>query len=145
MDQAIQMLMPYLSDSSPIAITATDMCVASTNSLFQAQQKGSQLRQHLKKNTFTPGFPPGLQNCFVKNGLVCWIYTVANTLLTHTQVVVPTSLKNTILQEVYNQLGHFGVKKTFDHVRTHFYFEQDWVQWYDQFLVQLLLHIPLKR
>ena len=57
-------------DSSPIATIATDMCSASTNSLVQAQHEDRQLvqlRQHLEKNTFPQGFPPGLRNCFVNS------------------------------------------------------------------------------
>ena len=49
--------------------------------------------------------------------------------------MVPASLRKTILQEVHNQLGHFGVKKTFDHVRTRFYwpgYEQDVEHWVKQ-------------
>ena len=129
------------SDPSPVATKDTDLCPTSTNLLIRAQQEDPQLvnlRQHLEKNTFPQGFPPGFRKCFVKDGLICRQYTEANTSLTHTQVVVPTSLKNTILQEVHNQLGHFRVRKTFDHVKTRFYwlgYEQDvecWVKQCDQ-------------
>jgi len=50
-------------------------------------------------------------------------------------VVVPASLRNTILQQVHDQLGHLGIKKTFDHVRTWPGYEQDvkcWVKQCDQ-------------
>ena len=126
------------SEPSPIATITTDMCPTSTDMLIRAQQEDPQLvhlRQHLEKNTFPQGSPPGFRKCFIKDDLVCRQYTEVNTSLIHTQVVVPTSLKNAILQEVHNKLGHLGVKKTFDRVRTRFYwpgYEQDVERWVKQ-------------
>lgn len=67
--------------------------------------------------------------------MVCREYKDTTTQLTHIQVVVPPNLRNTILQEVHNQLGHFGVKKTFDRVKTRFYwpgYEHDVECWVKQ-------------
>ena len=87
-------------------------------SLANSQDEASQLvclKQHLEQNTVPQGFPLGLRKCFLKDGL---IYRQFTDTVTQTQVVVPASLKNTILQEMHNQLGHFGIKKTFEYVKT---------------------------
>ena len=52
--------------------------------------------------------------------------------MTYIQTVVPPSLRTVVLQEVHNNLGHFGTKKTFDQVKTRFYwpgYERDVECW----------------
>ena len=59
---------------------------------------------------------------FLQDGLICRPYTDFTTQLTpHTQVVVPAHLRSIVLQEMHNNLGHLGAKKTFERIKTRFY------------------------
>ena len=52
--------------------------------------------------------------------------------MTYLQIVVPPSLKTMVLQELHNNMGHFGTKKTFDQIKTRFYwpgYERDVDSW----------------
>ena len=47
-------------------------------------------------------------------------------------VVISTTLKNAVLQEVHNNLGYLEVKKTLEKLKITYYwpqYEQDTVQW----------------
>ena len=104
----------------------------------EAQTADSQLasiKLQLEQGTAIECGPLGLRNCFLKEGLICREYKESATQLIHTQEVIPKSLKTTVLKEVHDHLGHLGFKKTFDRVKSRFYwpgYEKDVECWVKQ-------------
>ena len=121
-------------------VTMVEACTSltDTESLAKAQMEDPQLtslKLQLQSGTALRDCPTGLRKCFLLNGLICRTYKDSTTQLEHTQVVIPATLKNTVLQEVHNNLGHLGVKKTLERLKTRYYwsqYEQDTVQWVKQ-------------
>ena len=100
-----------------------------------ADSKLATLKLQLFKGTALYDCPTGLRKCFLQDGFICRTYTDFTTQFEHTQIVVPGTLKYTVLQEVHNHLGHFGAKKTLERLKTRCYWpgcEQDTVQWVKQ-------------
>lgn len=118
-----------------VAAIGTCTLLADHDTLAKAQQEDPQLanlKGHIEQGTFPTRCPRGLRKCFLKQGLLCREYTESATRMTYTQIVMPSSLRNRVLQEAHNNLGHFGAKKTFEQVRTKFYwpgYEQDVQRW----------------
>ena len=78
-----------------------------------------------------PSTHPGLKKCFIADGLLCRKFQGAN-LSVHTQIILPSSLIPTVLQQLHDQAGHLGVQKTTDRVKERFYwpgYEQDIEKW----------------
>ena len=121
-------------------VTMIEACTSLTDleSLAKAQMRDPQLttlKLQLQNNTALHDCPTGLCKCFLQDGLICRTYKDSTTQLEHTQVVIPGTLKNMVLQEVHNHLGHFGAKKTLERLKARYYwpgYEQDTVQWVKQ-------------
>ena len=132
--------MPPPSESLP-TMAVDETSLANPATLLTAQLNDPQLailRQHIEKGTSPSGCPPGLQKCFIKDSIICREFKETGTQLTHTQLVVPPSLRNVVLRQVHDPLGHLGVKKTLGYVKTRFYwpgYEQaveSWIKQCDQ-------------
>ena len=125
-------------DSSMVAAVETCTFFADPDILTKAQNEDSQLanlKHHIEQGEVPKPCHPGLQKCFLKDGLLCREYKESATQLTHTQVVVPESLRTTVLREVHDHLGHLGAKKTLERVKTRFYwpgYEKDVECWVKQ-------------
>ena len=123
----------------PLTTTVNaEISLVNPDELMRAQLDDPQLatlKQHIEHGTVPRGCPPGLRKCFIKNNLICRAYSEAATQLTHTQVVIPPSISNTVLQAVHNHFGHLGTKKTLALVKTRFYwpgYEHDVDSWIKQ-------------
>ena len=118
-------------------VSAVGTCtpLADTDTLAKAQQDDLQLadlKYHVEQGTFPQHCSQGFCKCFIRNGLLCREYKDSTNQMTYIQTVVPPSLRTVVLQEVHNNLGHFGTKKTFDQVKTRFYwpgYERDVECW----------------
>ena len=118
-----------------VAVLAIFPFLADLDTLVKAQQEDPQLanlKRPIDQGTFPTHCPRGFRKCFLKQELLCREYTESATQMTHTQIVLPSSLRSRVLQEAHDNLGHFGAKKTFEHVKTKFYwpgYEHDVQQW----------------
>ena len=121
-------------------VTMVEACTSLTDLEFlaRAQMRDPQLatlKLQLQNSTVLHDCSKGLHKCFLQDGLICRTYKDSTTQLEHTQVVIPSTLKNMVLQEVHNHLGHFGTKKTLERLKARYYwpgYEQDTVQWVKQ-------------
>ena len=122
-------------DVSVNSISGFSSTLSNCSRICDAQDEDPQLHPlitALGQGDPLPDCPAGLRRCFLKNGILCRQYTSSNNSTPHIQVVVPTSLRDEILQHLHNQSGHFGVKRTTLNVKTRFYwpgYEHDVVQW----------------
>ena len=97
--------------------------LACTDELIQSQQEDPQLsliHNHVEQGTLLPKCPPGLWKCLIRDGILCCSYKESSTGTVRVQIVVPDVLKDTIMRETHG-LGHLGIKKTLDTIRTKFY------------------------
>ena len=104
--------------------------------LCKAQQADDVLTQNIKtleeEKPLAQGVPPGLRKKFIQNGLLCRNYQSSSTSTTNIQVVIPTSMTTTILQQLHDNSGHLGVKKTTEGMKQRFYwpgYELDIKKW----------------
>ena len=80
------------------------------------------------------GLPRGLQKSFFQGQVLCQKFQATATNSAHTQVVIHKSLKRTVLNQLHDRAGHFGVLKITEKVKEWFYwpgYKQDiqtWVQ-----------------
>ena len=58
----------------------------------------------------------GFKECVLVDGVLCHKY-VNHGMTQHIQILVPSSLQNTVLKQLHNYAGHFGVRKTMGKVR----------------------------
>ena len=124
----------------PPEITTVETCtfLNDLQSLAKAQMEDPQLntlKLRLQKHTAARHHLPTLRKCFLQDGLICRPYHDSTTQLAYTQLVIPAHLRSMVLQQVHNQLGHLGAKKTFERVRTRYYwpgYEQDTAEWVKQ-------------
>ena len=125
-------------DHPEIAMVKACTSINDLEFLAKAQMEDSQLstlKLQLQKGTVAHDCPPALRKCFLQDGLICRPYKDSTTQLAYTQLVIPAPLKSMVLQQVHNQMGHLGAKKTFERVRTRYYwpgYEQDTAQWTKQ-------------
>ena len=80
----------------------------------------------------TQGVPPGLRKAFIQKGLLCRHYQSSTASCAHTQLAIPTSMISTILQQLHDNSGHLGIKKTTEGVKQRFYwpgYELDIKKW----------------
>ena len=125
-------------DLPEVTTLAAGTSLTDSQILAKAQMADPQLatlKLQLLKGTALYDCPTGLRKCFLQDGLICRTYADSTTQLEHTQIVVPGTLKHTVLKEVHNHLGHFGAKKTLERLKTRYYwpgYEQDTVQWVKQ-------------
>jgi len=60
---------------------------------------------------------PGLRHVFLQDGVLCRSFQPSSSATSHTQVVIPTGLQSTVLQQLHNNSGHLGEQKTVAKVR----------------------------
>ena len=65
-----------------------------------------------------PDVAPGLKHAFLKDGVLCRMYQASSS-VGYIQMVIPDSLKCTVLYLLYN--GHLGIQKTLGKVKEHYY------------------------
>ena len=63
---------------------------------------------------------PGFKECFLVDGILCRNY-VDRSMTQHTQTLVPSTLQNTVLKQLHDYAGHFGVRRTMGKVHERFY------------------------
>ena len=104
-----------LSNVSPLLVSKDD--------LIHHQKEDTQLsavREHIEQGIALPKCPPGLHRCYLQEGVLYRQYKESSTGTTHVQFVIPQSLKETVMKEAHG-LGHLGIKKTLDIIKTRFY------------------------
>ena len=80
----------------------------------------------------TPSTPPGLRKAFIHEGILCRQFHPSSNLATETQLVIPDSMKDIMLQQLHNQGGHLGIFKTTENIKARFYwpgYEKDTQTW----------------
>ena len=106
-------------------ITAvTFQATFTSNEDIQSSQRGDKDLKPLLDGMLDGKIPssthPGLRKCFLTNGILCREY-VENGVTHHTQIVVPSNLRNTVLCQLHDHSGHLGLKKTLGKVKERFY------------------------
>ena len=114
-----------LSHCLPVPVTFISelKLLEDPTSIHKAQEVTFQLRT--VTSALVQRKPPtncaaGLHSCFLSDGVLCRHYTSSTTGITHTQVVVPSSLRSEVLYQLHNRAGHLGVKCATDTVKTRF-------------------------
>ena len=74
--------------------------------------------------------PPGLKRAYLCNGILCRQYTECASKVTHTQLVIPSSLQKLVCHQIHNCNGHLGIHKTTSMIRERFYWPgyEDYIQ-----------------
>ena len=75
---------------------------------------------------------PGLKNVFLCDGLLCRNFRQSSSSRNLIQIILPTSLKRNILQQLHDHSGHLGIHKTTESVKQRFYwpgYESDIEMW----------------
>lgn len=113
---------------SPEALVATIQGFLPSYSLDQlqsAQLEDAQLRPvvvALKSGKPLPaGTPPGLRRGRLCKGVLCREFRECSSREAHTQLVVPTSLREVVCNQVHDRSGHLGIYKTMEKVKERFY------------------------
>ena len=91
---------------------------------FEALEAGSDL-QHLS-------VAPGLRKVYIKDWLLCRTFQDSSTKFTHTQLIVPSSLRDTVLTYLHNKAGHLGIRKRLEKIKERYYwpgYQQDTEKW----------------
>ena len=64
---------------------------------------------------------PGLRRVFLQDGVLCRPFQSSSSTNCHTQIVIPTSLQSTVLQQLHDHSGHLGEQKTVAKVKERYY------------------------
>ena len=118
-------------------VTYGSPLLADTDKLIQSQKQDLQLSpiyDHIEQGTPLPKYPPGLRHCFLHNGVLCRHYKEPSTDMVNIQFVIPQVLRDTVIKETPG-LGHLGIKKTLDVIKSRFYwagYEADVENWIKQ-------------
>lgn len=67
------------------------------------------------------GIAPGLKRTFLEEGVLCRMFRSSSSSPGNLQVVVPDTLKSTVLQQLHNQSGHLGSRKTLQKIQERYY------------------------
>ena len=73
------------------------------------------------QNALPSNTAPGLKNVFLRDRLLCRKFRQSSSSGNQIQVILPTSLKTTILQQLHDNSGHLGIRKTIENVKQCFY------------------------
>ena len=125
-----------VQDNSSPSIT-TIHCSDTLDMTRSAQNQDNELVKLIEglengSNQLPPDLAPGLHKAYLKNGVLCRTYQDSSTKLNHTQLVVPSSLKDTVLTHIHNQAGHLGVTKTIAKIKERYYwpgYQEDAKKW----------------
>ena len=108
----------------------------SLESIYEAQQKDEQSLTVIK--ALSDGVPlpsnvaPGLCRAFLNNGVLYRQFRQSSKSPSTAQLVVPSSMKNTVLTHLHNMAGHLGIHKTSEKIKERFYwpgYKEDIVNW----------------
>ena len=108
----------------------------SLESIGEAQQKDEQLSPVI--NVLSDGVPlpnnvsPGLRRVFLDNGVLYHQFRQSSTSPSTAQLVVPSSMRDTVLNQLHNKADHLGIHKTTERIKERFYwpgYEEDIVNW----------------
>ena len=75
---------------------------------------------------------PGLKHAVLEDGVLCRRFCPSSSAQGHLQLVIPDTLKKSVLQQLHNQSGHLGVHKTLVKIKERFYwpgYETDVTNW----------------
>lgn len=75
---------------------------------------------------------PGIRCVFLQDGVLCRPFQSSSSTTCHTQIVIPASLKTTVLQQLHKHSGHLGEQKTAAKVKERYYwpgYEADIAKW----------------
>ena len=118
------------------AVTVIHEWTGNMDLLREAQGKDSKLSPVIRALTngkpLPLSTPPGLRKAFIHDGLLCRQFRQSSNLATKTQLVIPDSMKDIVLQQLHNQGGHLGISKTTENIKARFYwpgYEQDIQAW----------------
>jgi len=111
-------------------------CSSSLGSISEAQLKDDQLSQAIKALQKGESLPqkmaPGLRRTFLHDGVLYCHFRQSSMSPCAAQLVVPTSMRDTVLTQLHNQAGHLGIHKTLEKVKERFYwpgYEADVENW----------------
>ena len=71
-------------------------------------------------STLPSNITPGLRNVFLRDGLLCRKFRQSSS-GDQIQVILPTSLRTTVLQQLHDNSGHLGIRKTTESIKQRFY------------------------
>ena len=78
--------------------------------------------KHLEQGEPLPAsLAPGLRRTFIQDGVLCRSFQLTSSSNIKAQLVIPSDLRNTVLQQLHNNAGHLGIRKTMDSVKERFY------------------------
>ena len=81
--------------------------------ILEALEAGSDLQD--------PSVAPGLRKVYIEDGLLCRTFQDSSTKLTQTQLIVPSSLRDTVLTYLHTKAGHLGIRKTLEKIKERYY------------------------
>ena len=105
-----------VSTLQPTFLNATD--------IKSEQQKDKDLKPLLEQ--IQAGLPvpsstrPGLRKCLLVDGVLCRKY-MEHGMTPRTQIVIPSSLQDTVSKQLHDLSGHLGIRKTMGKVKERFY------------------------
>ena len=70
-----------------------------------------------------------VRKAFIHEGLLCRQFRQSSNLGIKTQLVIPDSMKDIVLQMLYDQGGHLGIFKTTENIKARFYWPGDIQTW----------------
>ena len=62
--------------------------------------------------TIPASVAPGFKHAFLQDGVLCRPFQSSSSSSSHTQIVIPSSLQSTVLQQLHDNSGHLGEQKT---------------------------------
>ena len=95
-----------------------------TTDIKSEQQKDKDLKPLLEQ--IQAGLPvpsstrPGLRKCLLVDGVLCRKY-MEHGMTPRTQIVIPSSLQDTVLKQLHDLFGDLGIRKTMGKVKERFY------------------------
>ena len=89
-------------------------------SICEAQLKDDQLAPIVKALSDGTSFPnkvaPGLRQAFLHNGVLYRQFRQSSMSPTTAQLVIPNSMRDIVLNQLHDQAGHLGVRKTMEEI-----------------------------
>jgi len=84
------------------------------------------------RGMFPTSVAPGFKRAFLQDGVLCRPFQSSSSSSCHTQIVIPSSLLSTVLQQLHDNSGHQGEQKTVAKVKERYYwpgYEGDVAKW----------------
>ena len=112
--------------SAPSSILAVfQRLVADLSVIKAAQQADSTLSPVVtalaQGDPLPSGIAPGLKRTFLEESVLCRMFRSSSSSPGNLQVAIPDTLKSTVLQQLHNQSGHLGSRKTLQKIQERYY------------------------